>query len=45
MAKKKIKTEPDRVLIAGKPDKDRCDNKVVSAQYTPLNFFPIVSCC
>jgi hypothetical protein len=42
MAKKKAK-EPDRVLIAGKPDLDRCDNKVISARYTALNFLPVVS--
>ena len=39
-----IKKEPDRVLIVGKPDSDRCDNKVVSARYTLLTFFPIVRC-
>ena len=44
MAKKKVK-EPDRVLIAGKPDLDRCDNKVVSARYTAFNFFPVVRWC
>ena len=42
MAKKKEK-EPDRVLIPGKPDLDRCDNKVVSARYTLYNFIPVVS--
>lgn len=42
MAKKEKKKEPDRILIAGKPDTERCNNKVVSARYTPLNFFPVV---
>ena len=41
MGKKKEK-EPDRVLIPGKPDLDRCDNKVVSARYTIYNFLPVV---
>ena len=44
MAKKKVK-EPDRVLIGGKPDLDQCDNKVVSARYTALNFLPVVRVC
>jgi hypothetical protein len=43
MGKKDKKKEPDRVLLAGKPDYERCDNKVLSARYTPLNFFPVVS--
>lgn len=42
LSKKKDKKEPDRVLIAGKPDYERCDNKVVSARYTPLTFLPVV---
>ena len=42
LSKKKNKKEPDRVLIAGKPDYERCDNKVVSARYTPLTFLPVV---
>lgn len=35
--------EADRLLIPGKPDEDRCDNKVVSARYTVYNFLFIVS--
>jgi len=42
MAKKKEK-EPDRILLPGKPDLERCDNKVVSARYTIYNFIPVVS--
>ena len=41
MGKKKEK-EPDRVLVPGKPDLERCDNKVVSARYTVYNFLPVV---
>ena len=40
--KKKDKKEPDRILIAGKPDYERCDNKVVSARYSLLTFLPVV---
>jgi hypothetical protein len=39
----KKKVEPDRVLILGKPDWNRCDNEVVSARYTLWTFFPKVS--
>ena len=39
MAKKEKPVEPDRILIPGKPDVERCDNKVVSAKYTIWNFF------
>jgi hypothetical protein len=42
MAKKKKVKEPDRVLIPGRPDLDRCDNKVVSARYTAVTFLPVV---
>lgn len=41
MAKIKVK-QPDRVLLPGRPDLERCDNKVVSARYTALSFFPVV---
>jgi hypothetical protein len=34
--------EPDRVLICGRPDFDRCDNKVTTARYTALTFLPVV---
>ncbi|KAL7561845.1 hypothetical protein ACA910_009683 [Epithemia clementina (nom. ined.)] len=40
MAKMKEK-EPDRILMPGKPDYDRVDNKVVSARYTLLSFVPL----
>ena len=42
MAKKKEK-EPDRILLPGKPDYEQVDNKVVSARYTLITFFPMVS--
>jgi hypothetical protein len=42
MAKKTKVKEPDRVLTLGKPDLERCDNKVVSARYNPITFFPVV---
>ena len=43
MAPKKEEVKaPDRVLIAGKPDLERCDNKVVSARYTLVSFLPVV---
>jgi len=37
------KKEPDRILIPGKPNLERCDNKVISARYTALTFVPVVS--
>ncbi|KAL7578624.1 hypothetical protein ACA910_009770 [Epithemia clementina (nom. ined.)] len=35
--------EPDRrrILLPGKPDMERCDNRVISARYTALSFFPM----
>ena len=42
MAKKKKVKQPDRVLIPGRPDLERCDNKVVSARYTAVTFLPVV---
>jgi hypothetical protein len=35
----------DRVLVAGRPDFERCDNKVLTAKYSLLTFLPIVSLC
>lgn len=43
MGRGKKDKEPDRILLPGKPDFDRCDNKVVSARYTIYNFLPVVS--
>jgi hypothetical protein len=45
MTAKVAETEPeaDRLLVLGRPDYDRCDNKVVSARYTFYNFLPVVS--
>jgi Ni,Fe-hydrogenase I cytochrome b subunit len=42
MGKKDKVKEPDRILLTGKPDYERCDNKVVSARYTLVTFFPVV---
>ena len=42
LRKRKDKKEPDRILIAGKPDYEQCDNKVVSARYSLLTFLPVV---
>ena len=44
MTAKVVEEEPeaDRLLVLGKPDYDRCDNKVVSARYTIYNFIPVV---
>jgi hypothetical protein len=42
MAKKTKVREPDRVLTLGRPDLERCDNKVVSARYNPVTFLPVV---
>lgn len=36
-------TEPDRVLVLGRADYDRCDNEVISARYNAFSFFPKVS--
>lgn len=35
--------EADRVLLPGRADLERCDNKVVSARYTAFSFLPVVS--
>ena len=32
----------ERILIAGSANFDRCDNKVKSARYSVLTFFPKV---
>ncbi|EEC45989.1 P4, P type ATPase, partial [Phaeodactylum tricornutum CCAP 1055/1] len=40
MARVKV-VAPDRILVPGKSNLDRCDNKVVSARYTALTFFPV----
>jgi len=33
--------EPDRILLPGQPNFDKCDNKVISARYTALTFLPV----
>ncbi|GAX21711.1 phospholipid-transporting ATPase [Fistulifera solaris] len=45
MTAKVAETEPeaDRLLVLGRPDYDRCDNKVVSARYTFYNFLPVAT--
>ncbi|KAL7575732.1 hypothetical protein ACA910_003065 [Epithemia clementina (nom. ined.)] len=37
------KKEPDHILLPGKPDLERCDNRVVSARYTPYSFIPVAT--
>ena len=37
----KTEAPPDRVLVAGRPDLERCDNQVISARYTVYNFLPV----
>lgn len=39
---KKNKHQDDRLLVVGRPEYDRVDNKVVSARYTVWNFLPKV---
>jgi len=33
--------EAERLLMAGQPNCDRCDNKIVTAKYTALSFLPM----
>jgi len=33
----------DRVLVAGRPDLNRCDNMIKTSKYTVWSFLPIVS--
>jgi hypothetical protein len=42
MPKEKVK-EPDRVLVCGKPDFQRCNNQVKTARYTLVTFLRVVS--
>ena len=35
--------DPDRILVLGRAEYDRCDNEVISARYTMFSFFPKVS--
>jgi len=39
---KKEVREPDRILIPGKPDFERCNNKIKTARYSALTFLPVV---
>jgi hypothetical protein len=32
----------DRILLAGRPELDRCDNRICTSKYTMYNFLPIV---
>jgi len=41
MRKSPEKDEDDRVLLAGKPDYERCDNKICTSKYTLLSFLPV----
>ena len=33
----------DRILLAGRPDLERCDNKISTSKYTLALFLPVVS--
>ena len=39
---KELVDEGDRVLLAGKPDYDRCDNMITTSRYTSWNFIFVV---
>ena len=39
----RVVKKADRILITGRADYDQCDNQVISARYTLLSFFPLVS--
>lgn len=39
---KNITEDVDRVLIAGKPDYNRCDNMITTSKYTVWSFLPLV---
>eukprot|EP00538_Stauroneis_constricta_P006052 CAMPEP_0119547482 /NCGR_PEP_ID=MMETSP1352-20130426/1593_1 /TAXON_ID=265584 /ORGANISM="Stauroneis constricta, Strain CCMP1120" /LENGTH=1822 /DNA_ID=CAMNT_0007592425 /DNA_START=311 /DNA_END=5779 /DNA_ORIENTATION=+ len=38
---KDFEDDRDRVLLAGKPDYDRCNNRITTSKYTLLSFIPI----
>jgi hypothetical protein len=33
----------DRILLAGRPDLERCNNKISTSKYTLALFLPVVS--
>lgn len=35
--------DADRILIAGRPNLERCDNKITTYKYTIWSFLPVVS--
>jgi hypothetical protein len=37
------KDEGPRLLLAGRPDLERCDNKISTSKYSLLSFIPVVS--
>lgn len=37
------KDEGPRILLAGRPDLERCDNKISTSKYSLLSFIPVVS--
>jgi hypothetical protein len=39
---KHVIDDGDRVLVAGRPDLNRCDNMITTSKYTIWTFFPIV---
>lgn len=40
---KEAADQADRILVAGKPAFNRCDNKITTYKYTLWSFIPVVS--
>lgn len=41
-ASKQVDEDADRVLVAGRPDFNRCDNMTTTSKYTVWTFLPVV---
>jgi len=39
---KRTEDDGDRVLVAGRPDLNRCDNMITTSKYTLYSFLPVV---
>jgi hypothetical protein len=39
---KNVDDHADRVLVAGRPNLERCDNMITTAKYTIWTFLPVV---
>ena len=39
---KRAVDDGDRVLVAGRPDLNRCDNMITTSKYTFYSFLPVV---